>query len=83
MIVIYRVVDNDDVLLFIFLDEESICFLYQSWCVGGFCVFSEWFCDGEVDCLDNGDEFYCGKCFQGGIVVSFCVKYYVREKNKV
>lgn len=58
----YRAADNDDVLLSIFSDEESTCPLHQSRCVGGPCVPSEWFCDGEVDCPDNGDELHCGKC---------------------
>lgn len=42
--------------------EESTCPLHQRRCVGGPCVPSEWFCDGEVDCPDNGDELHCGQC---------------------
>jgi len=39
----------------------DLCSREQVRCPEGICIPRTWWCDGQEDCIGNGDEAYCGK----------------------
>ncbi|XP_045139060.1 low-density lipoprotein receptor-related protein 2-like [Portunus trituberculatus] len=39
--------------------ELVSCGPFETQCVSGQCIASGWWCDGELDCIDESDEHFC------------------------